>query len=481
MKYRMRKLLPLFLVTLLLLPTLTSCREKSDTDRLLGMWERDRAFALYDLLMENLSAADAYTVETEMEYEFTLRGGQTYRTAMTARDICVDQNGPDLFEISAQTVSTACGGDREESTYVIGYADSHIFRSQTYDGLTTAQKTSLSPEEYREFYANRAAGILIQLDYWECASVSCRQLNGGGWEARFSGFGQSSLDDLQARYGVDFSTESDLIYLTAAEVTVNATEDFRFDTVFIALDYSRYDEGASSYTALPTVRYTLQFGDWNTAVPESVDLSEYTDIGDLRVLDTFVAALDARKTADRGGYIFTLDQTVTKDGESQSRHFSQDIIFDTVERAFSLIMDGEYRDYDGSTGRMLFDYSNGVANEDGTKSSMTDAEARATLASRVDIPEFYTDDVTRIEVLDEAAGKYRLHLGCRMRQVYAETYEDADGKLTVFESYVDVTVRDYVLYAYTHVLHTGGYTKYAENQDSRVEETCIFDKNSQKS
>lgn len=475
----MKKALAVLLAAVLLLPLLAACGEKSDTDRLLELWERDRAFALYELLMEHARAADAFSVTTEMDYEATLHG-MDYRTSLTARDLCADQNGSALFELSEQTVRTVYGysglreQETEESVYVRGYADGYTFRSQTYGGMTTARKTALTPDAYRDCYGCRADGIMIPLNYWSCANVTCRQLSDGSWEARFGGFDQNALDGLRAMYGVDFSALSEYVYLSAAEVTVLATPELEFQTIYIALDYAEPDGSGSGASALPTVRYALRFGEWNTAQRESVALSDYTDVGDLRVLDTALSALHARKTADRGDYTLHHDQTVTTDGEARTRTYGLGISFDTAEGAFTLAVDGSYRDYDGSTDASSFVYRNGTASENGMESAMTEAEARAVLASHVAIPEFYEDDVIRIEELDPNGGRYRLRLGARMEQRYRETYGDAGWELTVFESYLEITLRDGVLDAYTYVLHTGGRTGDGKVQDNRVERTCRF-------
>lgn len=469
--------------------SLTSCREKTPTERLLDMWERDRAFALYDLLMENAVAADSFTIHTQMEYQITHEGTE-YTSSMTMRELCADQNGESLFLLSEKEVRMQYGStyetarETQDESYVFGYADGYAFRSQQYAGMTTTQKTPMTADEYRQHAGAPGAGIMNGLYFWNCASVTCRRLPSGGWEARFGGFNQESLDILDSLYGWDFSALSPYIYLSDAEVTLLASEDFRFETIYISMEYAEYTENGSLYANMPTVYYTSRFEGWNETAPETVELEHYENIGDIRVIDNFLYGLDARTKADRDDYITTTEQTVTRDGVAESRAFDVKISFDTVEKAFGMKISTEGIYYDG------YPFSENVTYEDGVltrvskegpsptpqidRTEASEAEARALLASRLNITGFCSEDVVRVETLDEKEGRYRLHLGYRLENMYAESYADSGNHMTFFESYVDITQRDGVLYAFEYVLRTKGILKGNVSQDNILKFTCDF-------
>ena len=481
----------LLLLSVLLLLPLTACREQTDTERLLSMWERDRAFAFYELIVEQASAADAYEIRAEMEYEITLQGNMHYRTALSGRDVCTAQNGDALTLLTEQTVHTEYGyasaTQKEQYTYdyTEGYADGYMFCATTEDGISTAYQYPLTPEEYRAEFGSRAVGILPSVGYWACANATCRQIGDGAWEARYSGFTAEALGVIEYIYGIDFSAVSEYVYLHDAEVTVIADQDFRMTTVFVSLSYEEAEQYGTDYVVLPNVYYTLTFDEWNTATPATLSLEGYEDVGDLRIPERVVRGLDARMTAERGTYSYNVDQTTVADGETTERHYVTDMSFDTVEGAFSMEKTNRGTGFDGKAFHDGFRYQSGMSVDqtldpvtgDVTyekETPMTEAEARSVLSANVDLMDVYFEDVIRIETQDAAAGKYRLYLGGSMQKRFEETYADGGGELTVFEAYLDVTLRDGVLDAYTYTLHTGGRTRNAREQDNVYTVTYRF-------
>lgn len=470
--------------------SLAACGEKTTAEKLLDMWERDRAFAFYDVVSQHLRENADFAVTSAMEYETTL-DGLPYRISNSSRTICIGQDLDTMSYLSEHTLSSEQGyGDSTyrgvvNATYTMGYTDGYLFRSYMRDGHTVAGKTPYSMEEYRSLYNLPADDVLPSLGYWDCANATCRQLADGTWEARFSGLGEDALQELHYVYGVDLSFAGSTVYLADAEVTVISDADFAIDTIFLGLTYAEYGEDGSILSTLPAIRYTLEFAYGEDIPAMGLDLSDYGDIGDLSVVDKLFHGLNARQTAANGYYAYQMIQENTAYGVTDRTICDQTFLLDSTGGSLVYENKGSYDDGNPSGG-FSFDY----AYRDGTMSwtetdsqtgqtatgeePMTQAEVYATLAPELELPDLYSECVIRIEELSAEEGKYRIHLGGTLERNYAEFYESEGGKLTAFEVYVDVTLRGIVLDEYAYHSFLSGYT--ADSPEYRFETTitCNF-------
>lgn len=470
--------------------TLSACGEKTTAEKLLDMWERDRAFAFYDVVSQHLRETKDFAVTSDMEYETTL-DGLSYRISNSSRTICTGQDLENMSYLSEHTLLSERGfgnlTDHETAnfTYTVGYTDGHLFRSYIRDGHTIAGKTPYTMEEYRNLYNLPADDLLPSLGYWDCANATCRQLADGAWEARFSGLNEDALQELHYVYGVDLSFMSDVVYLADAEVTITADADFAIDTIFLSLTYAEYGEDGSILSTLPTIHYTLEFTYGDEISAMGIDLSEYGDIGDLSVVDKFFHGLNARQNAANGYYVYQMIQENTAYGVTDRTLYDQIFLLDSTGGSLVYENKGSY-DAGNQGGSVSFEYTyrNGTMSWTETdrqtgqvttgENPMTQAEVYATLAPELALPDLYAEYVTRIEELDREGGKYRLHLGGDLERGYAELYEVDGGKMTAFEAYVDVILRDTVLDEYAYYFFFDGYT--ADSPEYRFETkiTCNF-------
>lgn len=489
---KMKRICAIVAVSLLLSVclSLSACGEKTTAEKLLDMWERDRAFAFYDVVSQHLRETENFAVTSDMAYETTL-DGLPYRISNSSRTICLGQDLENMSYLSEHTLRSEQGYGASEyhevvnATYTMGYTDGYLFRSYMRDGLTfagqtIAGKTPYTMDEYRSLYNLPADDVLPSLGYWDCANATCRQLADGTWEARFSGLGADALQELHYVYGVELASVGHIIYLADAEVTVMSDADFAIDTIFLGLTYAEYGEDGSLLSTLPTIHYTLEFA-YGDAVPAmELDLSDYGDIGDLSVVDKLFHGLNARQTAANGYYVYQMIRENTAGGVTNRIVCDQTFLLDST--GGSLVYENKGRYDDGNQGGSFsFDYAyrNGTMSWIETDSQtgqtatgeepMTQAEVYASLAPELELPDLYSECVIRIEELSAEEGKYRIHLGGILERNYAELYESEGGELTAFEVYVDVTLRGIVLDEYAYHSFLDGYT--ADSPEYRIETT----------
>ena len=472
----MKKFLTLLLSVGMLLSFALPMTACSVASRLKRMDENKRAVCFYELINEKKDAAISRSEERTYDLKTEI-DGFPYEQTKKVTSTFVSKDGED--SVVEKTVNTVWAeGDRTVTYTDEGYMNGVMFVSNRKGEAESGLKSRISNEEYHAFRhsSKDAPRVLVGENY--CAAMTCRQNKDGTWTAAYEDFTAEGLKPfLYMLRGVDYLViaEHDV---TDVRMTVNA--DAKLYPTSVKIEYV-FVESTASDSSVPAVTLETVYRGWNETAPtEDYDLSDFTEVEDLPLVYKFISALGERMVAESGTYSYSLHQTTVADGVSSGREFVTDITFDTVAGAFSLEMISNGIDWDNRSYFTRFAYHDGTKyaeteqNGEVTETPMTDSEARSVLISCLSIPSYDAFDISRTEVLDGAAGKYRLYFGEQMRSIYADTYADSGGELKVFESYVDIVMDGDVLIECTYFLHTGGQTKRAAEQDNRLTYTYSF-------
>ncbi len=472
----MKKFLTLFLAALLLFAValpMTACSVSSHLKR---MDESKRAVYFYELINEKKDEAISRSEERKYDLKTEI-DGFPYEQTKKVTSTFVSKDGED--SVVEKTVNTVWAGGERTVTYTDeGYMNGVMFVSNKEGEAESGLKSRISNEEYHAFRhsSKDAPRVLVGENY--CTAMTCRQNNDGTWTAAYEGFTEAGLEPfLYMLRGVDYLVIAEYD-ITDVRMTVNA--DAKLYPTSVKIEFV-FEESTESDSAVPAVTLETVYRGWNeTALAEDYDLSDFTEVEDLPLVYTFMTAFGERMAAESGTYSYSLHQITVNDGVSSGREFVTDVIFATVEGAFSFEMISNGMDWDNRSFFTRSEYHDGTMyaetekNGDVTETLMTDGEARSVLISNLSIPFYDAFDISRTEAPDGAAGKYRLYFGEQMRSIYADTYADAGGELKVFESYVDIVMDGDVLIECTYFLHTGGQTKKAAEQDNRLTYTYSF-------
>ncbi len=471
-------LLTAILFTSLVLP-LASCSESSRLNR---MDEAERAVAFYEMVEENGNKATSLSVKQSLYLKLDI-GDVAYEQLNEGVSTYEDKDGE--ISMLEQTTTTVWVGGEKTVTYTDeGYMNGMMFTYNKEGKAVSKLKSPITWEEYEAFRDNQMEDVPeIGVGEGFCTTMTCKQGDDGIWTATYEGF--TELGMKYFRYivkGLETAIEAEH---TLKDVRLTYVADKDLTPLSQKMEFI-FDEKEGAETRVPVITAEMEItGLNNTVFSEEYDISDFTEVEDLRIIRRFADALEDRMTADCGTYTYTHHQTTVSDGEITGRDYVTDIRFDTIKGRFSLDMTSEGTEWNNEAFFSQYVYYDGIwrakekdrqtgeilVNEE---SPMTDSEARSVLVSRLIISEYYAFDIISTEVLDETAGKYRLYFGEQMRSRYAETYENSGGKLTVFESYVDVILDGNVLNEYTYYLHTGGRTGKSMEQDNQVKAVCSF-------
>lgn len=480
MKKTLLRALALLLLPGLLLPTLPACRFESEAVKeLMQMDEESRAYAIYEDMANSLLSANAFTVNSSTTFRGRL-DGQEYNLTHNVKRISKSPYGAARMDYYEETHLTQQGEDYWETRLISGYADGYLFRSNLVSGYTVKAKTAVPWSELD--YAMLSEEILLYPMQWGCETVTCQQNKDGSFTATFAGLSQDGLGALYYDYALDLSALGESIYLSDATVVIHSTPDLRFKSATYSLTFTQY--AAEGYLGdrkfMVTTEQTYAY-----EIPEDfkgVNLDTFDDIGDLTVLDDYITAFDARVHAERGAYVYSSRETITEDGEDSIWLYDVKMDIDTYKKGLVYSSEGSYG-YPDEQYRTSASYRDGTmvfkeTDPKGEKSSgsydYTEGDVRNVIAAELTLQDFSPVYVTRIEAIDEQAGKYRFHLGASLQGEYANYFYEKNGSLGYMKAYMDVTLREGELMDLALYVYAEGHTETAKSHKYDLKVTCTF-------
>ncbi|MBR6782376.1 MAG: hypothetical protein IKM33_04180, partial [Clostridia bacterium] len=104
----------------------------------------------------------------------------------------------------------------------------------------------------------------------------------------------------------------------------------------------------------------------------------------------------------------------------------------------------------------------------------TEWDVRDVIAAELTLQDFSPVYVTRIEAVDEQAGKYRFHLGASLQGEYVNYFYEKNGSLGYMKAYMDVTLREGELMDIALYVYAEGHTETAKSHKYELKVTCTF-------
>ena len=446
----MKRILTLLLAAAMLfalaLP-MTSC---SAAARLSRMDEAERAAYFYEVTDRNANYSRSGSYDQTMVLDATLNG-VAYKQTTTATVTFISSRTDVTYLEQAKTVVDVVGG----GTVIYsdsGYIDGMMFSYSKEGKNETKLKSPISVDDYAAFrqYQN-ASAPLVAVGEGLSETMTCQQNEDGTWTATYEGFTEEGMAPfLYMLRGVDYMVTAEHS-ITDVRMTINA--DAKLNLTSSRIEFI-FEAKSKTSTPTPVVYMENKYNGWNnTTLSDPYDLSEFTEVDDLRAVDVFLEALLERECAESGAFDVKVVTTAKGSGYDDTVINRQKISFSS---------EGGYR-FDYEYDKDGYDYKIGYRNgnmsvriyEDGEKVhsetvDMTDAEARGTVAHLVDPENISSEGIGNVEIVDAEQGIVRFELSDAFENAYKEDYELSGMTLTAFNGYCEATLAEGILTRYRY-------------------------------
>ena len=460
MKTTMKTLLCALLLFALIGGTFTGCA-LTQAEKLNRMEERERAFALMELIDQNGEAADSYTFDMTMKLKGEFQGV----------DLEVNSEGKSLFSglkgenpayhTTTKTETDAMGGEISSTVKIEeGYQFGKMYRYYRGDGTKQMLWSPIEWADYEAYQESKSASPDLDIMPEDCGTVTCVQEEDGSWTATMKDFTENGLKAFEELIKGFEETFADEFAIKDVQLTVKANEafyltNFVFDFVMEALDED-FDGD------LPEFVVELEVGKYNATEINPMSFKDYTEVADLRLLNLPDEAISDLMDAKEGGFLLTIDQTVKYAGQKQELKETDKVSFTNKDGKFTYRIESEQNSYD-----FLMTYADGVSKAvvtEGNKvisdeeEEMTDSDARAAIEFLLEQMSYDANQITDIELKKNETDVYVLHMdpmgNALLRSVMDSVGSDElgntkkvnytitvkDGKLEKIEFFIDANI-----------------------------------------
>jgi hypothetical protein len=453
----MKKWITLMLTALLLIGLVLPLASCSDASRLNRMDEAERAVAFFALVEENGSKASSLSVKQKLYLKMDI-GDMAYEQLNEATSTYVDENG--TISMLEQAVTTVWAGGDKTVTYTDeGYMDGMMFTYNKEGKAESKLKSAITWEDYEAFRKQQNEKVPpIQVGEGFCTTMTCKQAEDGTWTATYEGFTEEGMKYfLYITKSVEMALNAEH---TLKDVRLTYTADKKLNPVSQKMEFI-FEEKAGADTRVPVITAEMEIkGINNTVFSEKYDISDFTEVEDLRMVENFTSALHDRQTDGAGTFKVTTEAEASYAGEKNQTATKQNVTFKNTN-GYEFTLDYTQEGYE-----VTISYRNGSMNTvvreektgqkvDSATDELSDFEAQAMVQQLMNSENISALDIIDAELRDEEKGIYRFTLGDAVKNNLNEQYEPAYGsKIDIFRGYIDATVVDGKLMSYTYHVYT---------------------------
>ncbi len=453
----MKKLITTMLVAALLLVTLTlSLTSCSQSQKLLRMDEAERAVAFFELVEAKGNEATSLSIKQKMYLKMDI-GDVAYEQLNEGTATYVEEDGEMSF--LDQTTTTVWVGGEKTVTYTDeGYMDGMMFTYNKEGKVESKLKSPITGDEYEAFRDNQVEDIPeVSVGEGFCTDMTCTQDEDGTWTATYEGFTEEGMKYfLYIVKSVETAIEAEH---TLKDVRLTYVADKDLNPVSRKMEYI-FEENEDAETRVPVITAEMEFkGINNTVFSEEYDISNFTEVEDLRAVENFTSALNDRQVDDAGSFQVTTKAEAKYAGQTNNTTSVQDVTFKNYN-GYEFTLGYTQEGYDvtisyknGSMSTVIRDEKTGE--RDSSTDDMSDFEAQAMVQQLMNSENITALDIVDAKIVDEESGSYRFTLGDSVKNGLNEQYQAAYGaKIDTFKGHIEATVVDGKLMEYTYHVYT---------------------------
>ena len=490
MKNRFLRFICLTLVFLMLVPALVACSEpqvldaSEDEDTRTSTNDTSDtmdAFALFEKIDEAMNDVSSYQLGMTMTAKFYMSVADAYvDVSMTGTEITSKSDNGDLYYLDETTtvMSFKINGSTQKNTAknMMGFQDGKMFiMTDSGDSSQKVQKlyseiSASDYEKHRKSLDEKTEENDFDLSKDTCTNTECVFDDASKqWVATFRGFTEDGINKMDLGFS-DIAAYMDEDYeFSDVVVKIAATEDYVLTKMTVEYEFKYLGEGLYNKELAPKISIDITCSGVNaTERGKTVNFNGYTKVSDLRVLFDANSALDSRVEAKSGK--FSLKSKILDGyGYGETETYTYNYYHDTQGKLSYTL------NYTSDIGSSSVSYKNGTATVTypgypAETVESTDSVEYEGIQAFINYCDFSIGNVTNIQTIDAAKGKYRFIIGNVDMDLIEELELVENPKESSCSQYFDFTVKDGVLVSYEFKLTAVSY----QNDTSSYTVTCTF-------
>lgn len=410
--------------------SLFSCAEVTNDEDLSD--EPLTADKLFDKIDKKMDSYDSYEAIITAQIKATVNGYEVNGT-IEGSEIRVGLVDGEygFYSETVSVISAPSLALNQTTNSVNGYYNGNYFISNSGEGTN---RNLYSPMTKEEAIAYQGDGK--EFDFFTLKDATNKEFvknEDESYKLTFSGYASESINELVSVFKFDelYDPEQivDVTFIIIADSHFNATE------LSVTLEF----QDAEGAEKTPEMSIKATYSKYNEAVIDEskIDLSKYTKMDDIRLIDTIIELMDGVAEKSEGEFSLAVSQTVKIMGETQTSKETDKIVFGTGNSGF-------YYEIDADTNGAKYDisYENGqqTVKQNGQSSSNAQSEeaAREFIKSLLNSCQFNEGTLTNVVKVSDKEYK----ITCVPKTLYEQVFNTMGATYKSVEQTITLTLND---------------------------------------
>jgi len=364
--------------------------------------EPENANELWKLIDDTMAGLDSYDVSNKGEMVYYYYGLKMKGT-IEGRSVIADfsSNSPYLYDYSATTVSCESENFEIKQNSLRIYDDGKMYLRSEEDGVVKQNIFSKMSKE--DFLVYKKEKFDDDFDYLDCKNAEYQKNADGTWTVLFSGYTKKSIDYLMKE--MDMDKDDYGFDISDIKIRVDANKDYCATSLRIEFELNVV-EGEKE---IPSYVFLSEYSEFNSARKMAFGTKDFSEVYDVRFLDTFSEKLEELYNNERGMFVLDVNNQIKVNGITKLEEIEKDIV--------------KYGKYDGkyyyniiaetAEGDVKINYNAGVqtvtVGDQKETLNLSDKDAKLFINGLIDVMSYDPDIVWHISNNKEL-GEYTLRI-----------------------------------------------------------------------
>ena len=313
----------------------------------------------------------------------------------------------DFVAITTITMDTSEVGSDDKSTIYIneGFYDGQMYHEVAFEnGTKNRLRSTITAEEYLSYSSSQDSFLPVQMkELEESMELKRTAQDDGGWLVVLKANGVSARRLAEELIGASsMYTIYELASVTGVTMTVEADAEYRVERITVSFDFIGHNGEAADDDLMPYFFSEISVDHYDVTKNLEVDLTEYTQVDDLRAIKTIENAIN-NTYALKGVSVELVQNYYLKTNGTFLLTQSTDVTY-SVDESYKLSFNMESTVNDQKT---VIAYEDGWLYTDGKGEKINNLTALKNIVACFDPYSFSRLYITDVQTIDSTNGVYK--------------------------------------------------------------------------
>ena len=248
-----------------------------------------------------LKKLDSYTESLSLTAVMTLNDID-FSVVSTSVNQVMDQQTDKYSSMTETSITTTYDSEIITLDITDGFQDGYMYRNCYVNINQSKIKSPISKKDFLAFQDDLTEKEEKELGNPTPNTSQLEHLEEGGYKAILKDFNKEFINNFfKSMVGEDLQLDTEINALT---VTITTTEDYVYKSIVLDFELNNPDDAKNT---IDSISISCDYSDINSTVINKYDISDYTEVSDIRDIYKVEDAIEKAKESDHGKCTLTYD------------------------------------------------------------------------------------------------------------------------------------------------------------------------------